>query len=324
MRGTSSMSAVMLASLAMLALACGGSPSSTPTPSAEAAPSSSATATPSATPPPWPVAAVLTPVARAHITTDNLNVRTGPSTTAPAIGLLQPGDDIEVAGRSADSQWLAIPEVGWTAYRAEWMQLSGDLKSLPAIEARALVPAMQPTGASSGYPLIDAIVDAVLSQDVARLRQQIQTMSLPCQRAPGMGGPPPCSLRPGADPNTNLEVFPTSVCEGEHVLADSLPTILPRLYLSDATPGVTNVPLRLYAVIAAPREQSAYFPDGRWVAIFAQPDGSGRALGITEKGIVRIDFGCRAQATEMLQRRQFEAPQFVLSPVLKPPVRPRP
>lgn len=318
----------MLATLSMLGAlvlaACAGSAPSTPPPSAEATTAPSAVSTPTATPPPWPVAAPLAAVARARVITDNLNVRTGPSTTAPAIGLLQPGDDIEVAGRSADSQWLAIPEVGWTAYRAEWMQLSGDLKTLPAIEARALVPAMQPPGATSGYPLVDAIVDAVVTQDVARLRQQIETMSLPCQRAPGIGGPPSCSIKPGAQPNTNIEVFPTSTCEGEHVLVDSLPTILPRLYLTLKAPGVNNVPLRLYAVVAGPREQSAYFPDGRWVAILAQPDGSGRAIGITEKGVVRIDFGCDTPATEMLQRRPFESPQFVLPPVLKPPVRPRP
>jgi hypothetical protein len=116
-------------------------------------------------------------------------------------------------------------------------------------------------------------------------------------------------------------VFPTAICEGEHVLADNLPRFLARMYESG---GASNAPLRLYAVIEAPRQQPVYFPEGRWVAIFQLPDGTGRSLGITERGLVRADLGCNFSATEMLMRRPFEAPVFVLPPVLTPPVRSRP
>ncbi len=296
-------------------------PSAAPT---EAAPATAATGPPptaTATPPPWPVAPVLPAVARARVVTDNLNVRVGPSTTAAAIGLLQPGDDIGVAGRSSDSQWLAIAETGWTAYRAEWMQLSSDLRTLPVIEARALVPPMHPAGTSSGYPAIDIVIEAVLTQDLPRLRVQAETMRVQCQAQPGLGGPPPCTVQPGATPGTTVEVFPTAACEGEHVRASSLPTILGRLYASGPA---GNAPLRLYAVVEGPREQSPFFPDGRWTAIFALPDGTGRSVGVTEKGIVRVDFGCNVQATEMLQRRPFEPVVLVLPPVLTSPVHPRP
>lgn len=310
---------------ALLLAACGGEPPSgespTPTPEAKAT-GSAAPATPTATPPPWPVAPTYPVVARARITTDNLNVRALPSTTGAAIGLLQPDDDVGIAGRSPDSQWLAIAETGWIVYRAEWMQLSADIKGLPAIEAKSFVPAMHPPVTTSGYPVVDVVVEAVLSQDVARIRQMIQPLTTQCQNAPGLGGPPPCNIKPGATPNTPIEVFPTSACEGEHVLPERLPQLLPRLYQSGT---VANVPLRLYAVIEGPKEQSQYFPDGRWVAVFAQPDGAGRAVGITEKGIVRMDFGCDTpRATEMVQRRPFEATLFTLPPVLAAPVRPRP
>jgi hypothetical protein len=241
--------------------------------------------------------------------------------------LLQPDDDAGVAGRTADGQWIAIENTGWTAFRPEWMTLSRELNSLPAIDPKLFVPAMQPPGTSSGYPAVDIVIDAVLTQDLPRLRVQAETQSLQCQAQPGLGGAPPCSLKPGTAPNTNLDVFPTSTCEGEHILAENLAATLTKLYTSGAGgPGaqVTNVPLRLYAVVEGPKDQSPFFPDGRWVAIFAQPDGTGRAVGITERGIVRIDFGCNAQATEMLQRRQFEAPLMTLPPVLAPPVHPRP
>ncbi len=314
-----------LASVLVLLAGCGsiGSRAPTPAPTAEvqASGTPAAVASPVGTPPPWPTAVAYPVIARARITTDNLNVRSGPTTTAAAIGLLQPGDDVGIAGRSPDSQWLAIADTGWIAYRAEWMQVTPDVRGLPTIEARALVPAMQAPGTSSGYPAIDVVIDAVLTQDVARIRQLTVAFSTQCQSAPGMGGPPPCSIKPGATPGTAIEVFPTSVCEGEHVLPERLPTLIPWLFTSGSVP---NVPLRLYAVVEASKEQSAYFPEGRWVAIFALPDGSGRAVGVNEQGIVRIDFGCDSPATSILQRRPFETPVFVLPPVLAAPVRPRP
>jgi len=318
----------VLAALVLLLAACGGDTppeGASVTPAAgEQAGGSSASATPSPTPPPWPVAAAYPVVARARITTDNLNVRAAPSTTGAAIGLLQPDDDVGIAGRSPDSQWLAVADTGWIVHRAEWVQLSADIRGLPAIEPRTFVPAMHPPVTTSGYPVVDVVVETVLAQDIARIRQMVVPLTTQCQNAPGMGGPPPCSVKPGATPNTPIEVFPTSVCEGEHVLPERLAQFLPRLYQSGSVPNVANVPLRLYAVIEGPKEQSQYFPDGRWVAVFAQPDGTGRAVGITEQGIVRIDLGCDAPATALVQRRPFEATLFTLPPVLATPVRPRP
>ncbi len=237
----------ILLPLAVLLAACGGDAppgDGSATPSAEAQ-GTSTPATPSATPPPWPVAAAYPVVARVKITTDNLNVRAVPSTTGAAIGLLQPEDDVGIAGRSPDGQWLAVADTGWIVHRAEWMQLSADIRGLPAIEPRTFVPAMHPPVTTSGYPVVDAVVEAVLTQDVARIRQQVEVLRTQCQNAPGMGGPPPCSIRPGATPSTPIEVFPTSVCEGEHVLPERLAQFLPRLYQSGSVPNVTRLLLRM-------------------------------------------------------------------------------
>lgn len=295
-----------------------------PTPSSGGGSVATATPTPvpaTPTPPPWPVVAVLPERARARVTTDNLNVRVGPSTNAAAIGLLQPGDDIAIAGRSVDSQWLAIVNTGWTVFRPEWMQLTAELRTLPEVGPRQIVPPDHPPGTSSGWPAADVVIEAALAQDIPRLVILAETLATACSNTSGLGGPPPCSMRAGATPGTILEVFPTAVCEGEYQLKESLPRFLAKLYESG---GATNAPLRLYAVIEAPRNQSSFFPEGRWVAIFALPDGTGRALGINERGLVRVDLGCQAQAEDMLFRRPFEAPVFVLPPVLTPPVHPRP
>jgi hypothetical protein len=306
-----------------LAVACGGGGETAPaSPTPQQGAAASVTPPPATpTPPPWPVARELPERAGARISTDNLNVRVQPSTNAAVVGLLQPGDDVAIAGRSADSQWLAIVNTGWVAHRAQWMTLTVDFRSLPEVGTRDLVPPAHPPGASSGYPAVDVVVEAALAQDLPRLRALAETLSIQCQQAPGMGGPPPCSVQPGATPGTAVEVFPTSVCEGEHVLAANILQVLERLYQSG---NAKNAPLRLYAVIEASRQQSTFFPEGRWIAILALPDGTGRALAINEKGLVRVDLGCNQPAVEMLQRRPFETPVYVLPPLATPPVHPRP
>jgi Bacterial SH3 domain len=321
--GASHAGLVLLALCVLPLSAClGGSeaerPATSPVPStgAPATPTASP-APPTPTPPPWPVAPVLPERARARITTDNLNVRVSPTTNAPVIGLLQPGDDVAIAGRSSDSQWLAVVNTGWIAHRAQWMQLTVDLRTLPEVGPRQIVPPDHPPGTSSGYPAVDIVIEAALAQDIRRLVAFAEPLSTACSNTSGLGGPPPCSLRPGAAPGTLLEVFPTAVCEAEYQLKENLPAFFARLYESGPA---KNAPLQLYAVVQAPRQQSAFFPEGRWVAILALPDGTGRALGITEKGLVRVDLGCQAQAEDLLQRRPFELPVYVLPPLLTPPV----
>ena len=56
---------------------------------------------------------------RAVVTTDALNVRTGPGTNYPKTGLLRKGDQVVVTGRTERSDWLAVTLVdgkkGWVA-----------------------------------------------------------------------------------------------------------------------------------------------------------------------------------------------------------------
>ena len=116
---------VLAAAVCLLAAAaCGGGgddEDATATP-----PPETGTAVPVATPR-WPE------VARAVVTTEDLNVRSGPGATYPVVGRLQPDDDVPVAGRLAGSEWLALPAIGWVVYDAEWTRLSLDFATLPEI-----------------------------------------------------------------------------------------------------------------------------------------------------------------------------------------------
>ncbi|MBI1877147.1 MAG: SH3 domain-containing protein [Chloroflexi bacterium] len=82
----------------------------TPTATLSATPTAAASPSPTATP--QPGAPLATTVA-------DLNVRSGPSTAYPVLGLLKPGQSAEITGRSADGGWWQIKfsgvagERGW-------------------------------------------------------------------------------------------------------------------------------------------------------------------------------------------------------------------
>src|SRR5687767_6585882 len=109
--GLLSLATVLLVVGVLGAAACGGDDEQ---PEPHVAPTATAEP-PAPTPIPTWVA-----VTTAKITTDDLNVRSGPSTTEPVVGRLQPGDEVPVSGRWQGGQWLALTGIGWTAYAADW------------------------------------------------------------------------------------------------------------------------------------------------------------------------------------------------------------
>lgn len=126
----------------------------TPTPAAQTAAQSPATATPAAAAPqpaateavqtePTP-ATVVEKIAR--VTTDQLNIRSEPNTTATIVKMVVTGDTFAVVATSDDGQWLQLAEngaaVGWAA--AEFMTV--EERTVPAGGDQA---ATQPTSQAS-------------------------------------------------------------------------------------------------------------------------------------------------------------------------------
>lgn len=95
-------------------------PAQTPAATDTVEPSPTATGSPSPTPLPTATAQPGAPLATAST---DLNVRQGPGTNYPILGLLRNGQAAEITGRSADSQWWQIKftgvagERGWLAAR---------------------------------------------------------------------------------------------------------------------------------------------------------------------------------------------------------------
>ena len=71
----------------------------------------------------------------ATITTDNLRVRSAPSTSGAIVDKLNRNDKIQVVGRTVANDWLQIPlpsnpdSRGWIS--AQYAQLSGPIDSVP-------------------------------------------------------------------------------------------------------------------------------------------------------------------------------------------------
>ena len=88
------------------------------------------------------------------VTTEALNVRTGPGAEYLAVGVVHKGDIVSVSGRNDDASWLRITKdsvTGWAS--ARYVSVQGDASALPVTspEPDAAKPAgtAQPAGTSS-------------------------------------------------------------------------------------------------------------------------------------------------------------------------------
>ena len=120
------------------------SPSPTPSPTGTRTPTSTATPTAAATP------ARAGVVVRAPAA---VNVRGGPSTEFSILATLQPGDELPVSGRNADSSWLLVTHpvgTGWVA--ADVVQVvNGGLAALPVVPT-PMIPRPPPAPAAPAAP----------------------------------------------------------------------------------------------------------------------------------------------------------------------------
>jgi hypothetical protein len=109
-------------------------PTTTPAPPATATPPPTATALPSATP---TVDAAPTENTSFVTARSGANVRSGPGSTFPVVGLLGGGKTAPVIGKDPSGEWLAVTfttttgEQGWIA--AIVVDLTGDAAALPVI-----------------------------------------------------------------------------------------------------------------------------------------------------------------------------------------------
>ncbi len=298
--------ALLSATALALALACGGDGATVVTPTATP---TEVEATPTAEPTPevrWPT------VTTARITTEDLNVRSGPGTEYVVLGRLQPDDEVPVSGRGG-SRWLALTGIGWIAYADDWVQLDVAIDSLPNISLEAagyeFVGPLHPSGTSSGIPAVDVVVDAVLREDRVTL----------------LGMVDPAAEAPTATPTPDVfvpddgRVAPPESCPGSVQPGSAFPDAIERFFTDETGQGAG--PLQLYAVVGAPGSEGV---DAEFSIIFAFPAGEVRQLWLTPGGqrIEWFSLGCELMhPAELLQAPRTE-PFFWLRPPVPEPVRP--
>ncbi len=157
------------------------------------------------------------------------------------------------------------------------------------VPTAAPAPTLSPTAMPEGlvHPLdtrtgmaeIDAIIEAVLANDLTAKRALIDYVTTPCTTTLGMGGPPKCQA--GESDGTLVEVFPVLGQEGEFVRPQAIDS-----RLEFAVEG-------LYAVYRIPgdADQEAYWPAGEYGIVFIdRREGLTTTAHATGGRIVRLDF----------------------------------
>lgn len=141
----------------------------------------------------------------ATVTTENLNVRTGPGLEYTVLRQLQPGERIPLAGVSLDGEWVASPDVGWVFYNPQWLSLNGEfalLRFAEGFEAPEPPPALArpaPTaGESVSVKLGPVEAEPIEPQPVASvMRGLIVTDNLNVRAGPALSHPVLDKLQPG-------------------------------------------------------------------------------------------------------------------------------
>jgi hypothetical protein len=158
---------------------------------------------------------------------------------------------------------------------------------------------VHPPDRRTGIADVDAVIEAVLADDLAARRALIGYLTTPCTTALGMGGPPKCQA--GESDGTMVEVFPILGQEGEFVRREAVDS-----RLDFAAQG-------LYAVYRIPGDayEEAYWPAGEYGILFIdRREGLTVTAHVSEGRMVRLDLQ-RWPAAVLVAR---EAGELLLPP----------
>lgn len=316
----------LLLTALLTASACdGGGSDATAEATRAASPVRTAIATPT---PRWP------PVARATVTTEDLNVRSGPGASFPVIGRLQPEDVVPVSARLAGAEWLALPGIGWIAYSEDWVRLDIPFKELPQLSepARAFefTGPVYPADARSGIPVVDEVLAAFVSRDRTRLLALANAPAPPQATAtPTASATAVVTSVPTLVPDVTEAATPTATataratsCSDSPLPAARLRDFLDAFYRTDipaaSRGGDGQGVLRLYGVVRAPVPATG-LPD--YVLVLAFEGGDGRQVWVSPDGrITQFTLPCEPALPGSLLRVTSGEPFFWSRPAVQPPV----
>ncbi|MEX1021678.1 MAG: hypothetical protein WD058_00900 [Dehalococcoidia bacterium] len=171
-------------------------------------------------------------------------------------------------------------------------------------------------GDGTGDAGLDAVIEAVESDDPAAVEEFARTAAVPCTHQLGQGGPPKC---PGDRPDgTEIDVFEHHACHVEWRRHDGVERLLQDLL--GAADYTLYAAFETSADYPAPRESIGLAPSAsrRLVAVFRDTSnpaiGAGLALVVAEDGAIvatRRTCGAGQAAAALVPDAQ---PDFLVAP----------
>jgi len=158
----------------------------------------------------------------------------------------------------------------------------------------------------TGVHIVDAIIEAVLADDLDAERALVHYTTTACTTESGLGGPPKC--RADETEGTLVEAFPVLGVEGRHVRREEIDGV----FLSGSK--------ALYAVFRVPAEafDADYWPAGEYGVVFVHDDPHRPYLAATTfladaGGIVRVVYS-QSPTSSLRMDYGLEVEEFILPP----------
>ena len=155
----------------------------------------------------------------------------------------------------------------------------------------------------TGIKEIDAVIDAIMSEDINARIDLVRLTTTACTMEMGSGGPPKCKGK--EEDGTSIDVFPISYGEGIFIRSGSFEEVF-----SFSVRG-------LLAVYHVPKDafKAQYWPAGDYGIVFtSEDDGNPHVITVfVEDGrIVKLGFDYDWPPFEIIRKRSDE---FILSPI---------
>ena len=328
MRRMSSALSVVVAACVLFVACIGGSegtsvapaatPTAMPTETATEAPSaparatfvigqtSTATATKTATSESGPVAVVVT---------GDVLVYALPDRNARSLAMLPPGSSVTVTGR-ADGSWLAVEGFGWVQSEPGDEFESLDVPEVAVEDWWRVGGPSHAADARTGVAHVDRVIDALLSGDVAAVRELLVVRGIPCTKNPSIGSPPFCPR--GSPEETLVEALVEYTCHIGYQDGERIDLVLANFM---ATRDGSEGPISIYAVWEGPRSDTLPIPSyATHTMAIALASGEGRELEISEAGIESLGLGCGLRAPGWVIGPFDDEPvEYLLAPIVPAP-----
>ena len=153
-------------------------------------------------------------------------------------------------------------------------------------------PKVEPVPDRTGDEALDAIIEGFVQRDSKPLLPLLRYSVIPCETAPGLGGPPVC--RADQEPGTPVEVMPVSGCELQYQKPHEFEQMLGTLAGKD-----------LYGVYSAPDGLSF---GGDYVILLSMPRPDDPTQQIATEVIVKdgriaaVDQTCALTPEEAIEQ----------------------